>query len=687
MKLAFSETFLDSLATLDNQDQNIARASLFDFLETPNAQGFRLEKIKGQELWSARINKDLRLILHLNGDTANALFVGHHDDAYSWASKKKLSIHPTTGAMQLVSLEFVTEQVVEQEVMYRGPRLFEHYDDEYLLGLGVPREWLSPLKDTTEEDLVNLIDLLPQEAMERLLRLRDGEKVPIPSPHDGDPLTHRDSLRRFTTVEIKSDLAPALEFPWAKWTVFLHPDQRELVDASFQGPVKISGTAGTGKTVLALHRAFKLSKDNPDSKVLITTYSRTLAERIAQMAVVLAGESKHIPTNLTISHIHHIAVQMWLRHNTDRNFNPKDEGSVKVELEKAMGLRVLGSMDPGFALSEWKNVVDYWGINDWDRYREFARAGRGTILGHKQRADYWSVFGAMLERISEHADSMTWSQVAFAASNITIAQPSEQFHHIVVDESQDFGPAELTLVRSLAKPGDNDLFLCGDAGQQIYRRPFAWSQLGIHTQGRSRHLTHNYRNTDLIQQASILSGRDVVFGGDGEQEGQEAVSLLTGSKPLLRSVRDDAEQRLALAEWLDEMIGLGYQQSDIAVFSRRSGTLSNICDPALRMVGGLNRRDLQDARPPNEDGVAFGTMHRAKGLEFKAVAIVGCGESDIPDSEVLATAGDESDSDSIIKQEMNLLHVALTRPREKLLVLCVGEPSRFLTKENFEISH
>ena len=686
MKLAFSETFLESLAALDSQEQNIARANLFDFLETPNAPGFRLERIKSQEFWSARINKDLRFILYLDGDTANALFVGHHDDAYSWASKKKIVIHPTTRAMQLVSLEYVTEQVVQQEVIYRGPRLFEHYDDEYLLGLGVPTEWLSPVKDTTEEDLVNLIDLLPQEAMERLLRLRDGEKVPLPSPHNGDPLTHRDSLRRFTTVEIKSDLAPALEFPWAKWIVFLHPDQRELVDSSFQGPVKISGAAGTGKTVLALHRAFKLSRDNPDSKVLLTTYSRTLAERIAQMAVILAGGPEQIPTNLTISHIHHIAVQMWLRHNPGRSFNPKDGESVKVELEKAMGLRILGSMDPGFALSEWNNVVDYWGISDWERYRDFPRVGRGTILGHKQRVDYWSVFGAMLERISEHADSMTWSQVAFAASNIPTTQPSELFHHIIVDESQDFGPAELALVRSLATPGTNDLFLCGDAGQQIYRRPFAWSQLGIHVQGRSRHLTHNYRNTDRIQQAARLSGRGVVFGGDGEQEGQEAISLLTGSKPLLKSVRDDAEQRLALAEWLDEMVRLGYQQSDIAVFSRRTDTLSNICDPALRMVGGLNRRDLQDARPPNEDGIAFGTMHRAKGLEFKAVAVVGCGESDIPDNEILAAACDEADKDSIMKQEMNLLHVALTRPREKLLVLCVGEPSRFLTKENFEIS-
>lgn len=143
----------------------------------------------------------------------------------------------------------------------------------------------------------------------------------------------------------------------------------------------------------------------------------------------------------------------------------------------------------------------------------------------------------------------------------------------------------------------------------------------------------------------------------------------------------ESDEILCLGEWLQDMIRLGYQENEIEVFSRRTKTLSSIGNAALRMVDQLKRRDLQDSRAPSDDGVSFGTMHRAKGLEFKAVAVIGCGVANIPDPDMLESACDEAERAEIIEQEKSLLHVALTRPRERLLVTCSNELSALMPAE------
>jgi len=299
-------------------------------------------------------------------------------------------------------------------------------------------------------------------------------------------------------------------------------------------------------------------------------------------------------------------------------------------------------------------------------------------LGQNQREELWSVFGPVLEEFASNAGMMTWSQLAFASSSLAQSHESGLYQHIVVDEIQDFGPGEISLLRALVPPGPDDLFLCGDSGQRIFRRHFSWSSIGILVQGRSRQLRTNYRNTEQIQRLAetVLTAPSV--GGDGEEESRHSVSLLTGEEPLVKVCADETEEILCLGEWLQDMIRLGYQENEIAVLSRRTRTLSSIGNAALRMVDQLKRRDLQDSRAPSSYGVSFGTMHGAKGLEFKAVAIIGCGAENIPDPEMLERACDEAEKAEIIEQERSLLHVALTRPRERLLVTCSKELSALL---------
>jgi superfamily I DNA/RNA helicase/mRNA-degrading endonuclease RelE of RelBE toxin-antitoxin system len=673
-QLVYSDSFLKSLNRMDPSAQDRIKIVMFNLANNlardQMTPGFHLEKLEANNLYSGRINDNLRLIINIDGDQYVVLYVDKHDDAYRWASNHKLQMNNGTGAMQLVTIERTTEQIFDRKYLPVEPKLFEKYSDAYLLALGVPEEWIPVVKGSTKEQEELLMEELPSEVMVRLLQLEEGQLVPIPRRHDGDPLEHPDSLRHFVTVKAMDSLSAALESPWAQWSVFLHPDQQDLIKRSFSGPTKVSGSSGTGKTVVAVHRAFKLAKENPSSQVLLTTFSRALAFRIRQMVGILSGGTDNIPPNLTIENVHSIALQIWNRNNPGVQFEAAEEKKLEEHLESAMGLKILGPLDLKFILSEWKHVVDYWGLTDLESYLKFPRTGRGTILGQRQREELWSVFGPVLQNLSTSKSEMTWSQLTFSSATLSAKEQSPPYQHLVVDEIQDFGPAEISLIRSLVSPGSNDLFLCGDAAQRIFRRTFSWSRVGIQIQGRSRHLRVNYRNTQQIQSLAetVLSGSAI--GGDDDEEDRNAVSLLTGARPIIKVCENEAEEIVHIGEWLEEMTRLGYEQDEIAILSRRTKTLSAIGHEALKMVGSLKRRDLQDSRVPSGDGVAFGTMHGGKGLEFKAVAVIGCGEEEVPDKEKLDSACDESERQEIMDEEKHLLYVALTRPRERLLITC-----------------
>ena len=678
MKFILSDIFNDSLAKLSPADQNIVKSAVFDLHTKPLTPGFNLEKLDfpaGPNLYSGRVNLDIRLIMQMDQDYLILLYVDHHDEAYRWASSHRCQHNTTTNSIEVIAVNTIEETEIIHSPVHLGPRIYQQFDSEYLLALGVPEEWLPAVRQATREDLEYLMGRLPPEVMDRLFQLEDGQLVPIPRTHEGDPVDHPDALQHFKTIEAKTDLDAALKYPWARWTVFLHPQQKDLVNASFSGPAKISGAAGTGKTILALHRAVRLARDHTDRKVLLTTFSRTLAYRIRQSASILCGSTEDIPDNLEIMHIHSLALRIWSEHHPSLNFNPVDGSEINQMLEQTMGLRVMGHFSPEFVNSEWKHVIDHHGIDNWDSYSEIPRMGRGTVLGQVQRRELWNTFGPVLEQLKETPGKMTWSQLVFSAARLMEDTSPKQYRHVVVDEIQDFGPAEIALIRNLVDRTTDDLFLCGDASQRIYQNFFSWSSSGIQIQGRSRRLSVNYRNTEEIRAfaTAVLTGSSK--GGDDEFESTISTTRLTGAKPVIKMCSDESDEIIALAEWIQDMLRSGYQQSDIAVFTRRTNSINSICAPALNLVPGAHRRDLRDNRPPSEEGISLGTMHGAKGLEFKAVALAGCGTQQIPDTDSMGSACDQMEQEEVLDQERNLLYVALTRPRERLLVTCNGDLS------------
>ena len=296
MEFRIADTFTGSLARLTGEEQKAVKLTAFELQLNPKSPGMqfhKLENAKDRNFWSLRVNLDLRIIVHRVESAILVCYVDHHDKAYAWAERRKLETHPKTGAAQFVEIrERVEEYHQKVAAAAKRPKpIFAKLSDDELLGFGVPPEWLEDVKEATEDSWLELTDHLPAEASEALLQVATGGKPRASQPSAGNPFEHPDAQRRFRIMSSADELRLALDYPWDKWTVFLHPDQRQTVQRDYAGPARVSGSAGTGKTIVALHRAAYLARTNPDARVLLTTYSDTLANALqSKLRVLLANE-------------------------------------------------------------------------------------------------------------------------------------------------------------------------------------------------------------------------------------------------------------------------------------------------------------------------------------------------------------------------------------------------------------
>jgi len=283
MDFRIADTFTASLARLTNDEQKAVKTTAFDLQLNPASPGMKFHKLdrsRDTNFWSVRVSRDIRLIVHRTDESLLLCYAGHHDEAYRWAGRRKLEVHPKTGAAQLVEIRETVQEILVPKYVEAGqpkPLLLSNVADEELLSYGVPAEWLDDVRQADEDSILEVAEHLPAEAAEAVLSLAIGEKPQIapPLPAGADPFAHPDAQRRFRVMENIEELRRALEFPWEKWSIFLHPAQRQLVEGDYSGPVRVSGSAGTGKTVVALHRAVFLARRHPDARVLLATFSDT----------------------------------------------------------------------------------------------------------------------------------------------------------------------------------------------------------------------------------------------------------------------------------------------------------------------------------------------------------------------------------------------------------------------------
>lgn len=685
MEFRIADTFTDSLARLTGDEQKAVKTTAFDLQlnpANPGMQFHKLDKAKDKNFWSVRVSGDIRLIVHKTADSLLLCYVDHHDKAYAWAERRKLQTHPKTGAAQLVEIRETVQEIVvptyveatATEPAAAQPPLFEHYDDEELLEYGVPAEWLSDVRSATEDSLLSLVDHLPDEAAEALLELATGGKPLVPQPVATSPFEHPDAQRRFRVMANVEELQRALEFPWEKWTVFLHPQQRQLVERDYNGPARVSGSAGTGKTIVALHRAVHLARENPGARVLLTTFSDTLASALRTRLNRLVTGEPRLAEQIDVYSLPAIAEHLHKTH-----LGPARVASPAVirELLREASLRAGDhKFSLPFLLAEWEHVVDAWQLRDWEAYRDVARLGRKTRLAEARRQVLWSIFEDVRANLA--AEGLMTEPMMFARLADEFAGGrSAPFDFAVVDEAQDVGVSQMRFLASIGGDRPNALFFAGDLGQRIFRQPFSWKSLGVDIRGRSRTLRVNYRTSHQIRmQADRLLG-PIMTDVDGNAEDRSGtVSVFNGPPPTIRTLDSESEEVAAVAGWIKEHMQAGVLPHEFGVFVRSAAQL----DRAKSATGeaGVPFTILDAGSEGKAGHVSVSTMHLAKGLEFRAVVVMACDDEVIPLQDRIENVGDDSDLQEVYDTERHLLYVACTRARDHLLVTGVEPASEFL---------
>ena len=681
-----SESFFKSVAKLQPQDRKNIKAIAFDLLSSqtnsskPGFKLHRVEKAKDSKFWSARATKDLRIIIHQLGSHWVLCYVGHHDDAYRWAETRKIETHPTTGAVQTINLTEVNWPKPEpaqskpptERVKKPNPPLFANQTDEELLKLGVPGDLLETVKTADEDRFYDLMEHLPEEASEALFDLYNGDEPTIFSSTEKDPLKHPDTQRRFRVMENVEELQVAWESPWDQWTVFLHPSQRQLVERNFNGPAIVSGTAGTGKTVVAVHRAAHLARIHPDRKILILSFSKNLARDLETKLKKLIPPANPIFHNITITNIDKLALGFYhkvLRQsgvniaNMKRRFGGETADSKDLKSDQ---------FNEKFLRSEWDAVVDAWDFQTFQDYKKFERDGRGRPLGSRQREIVWKFYEIFREKLAEN-NQITWSQIYGELEQHFVKQKTRPYDHIIIDEAQDLGPIQLKFVRSITAEHPNDLFFTGDLGQRIYKRPFPWLATGLEVRGRSTRLKVNYRTTHQIREfAEWLLPTEIEDVTGNKEKRSRTLSIFNGPQPSIHILKNAKAEKERIAVWLGELIKEGFCAEEIALVSRVNSIFS-LGEQAVKMAG-LTANVIKGDGSVENGQVSILTMHRAKGLEFRAIGVFACNEKLLPHPAAIEAADDETDRNDLERQEQNLFYVACTRARDQLLVTA-SEPA------------
>lgn len=714
MDFRISDTFTSSLVRLTADEQKAVKTTAFDLQMNPANPGMqfhRIDKSKDKNFWSVRVSADIRIIVHKTNSSLLLCYVDHHDKAYDWAERRRLDVHPKTGAAQLVEIrervqEIIVPAYVEEPRAKSDKPVLAHVSEDELLSYGVPQEWLKDVMAATEDGLLGVAEHLPAEAAEALLELATGgtpraapppvgepavfyQSALSPEPkfenaflvretlsrsYGSDPFEHPDAQRRFRLMTKAEELQQALDYPWDKWTVFLHPEQRALVEADYAGPARVSGSAGTGKTIVALHRAVYLARKNPDSRVLLTTFSDALANALRTRLRRLVSHEPRLAERLEVQALDAIGQRLYERHFGRAQLASRE--TVRHLIAAAAAEVESHKFKAGFLHAEWEDMVDAWQLEDWVAYRDVKRLGRKTRLPESQRKVLWALFDNVKKYLLKQ-QLITLSGLFTRLAQELLKRRNPAFDYVVVDEAQDISVSQLRFLAALAGDRENGLFFAGDLGQRIFQLPFSWLSLGVDVRGRSRTLKVNYRTSHQIRmQADRLLAPEVADVDGNVEERGGTISVFNGPKPVVQAYDDIAAEVQEVAEWILARKEEGVAPHEIGVIVRSEAELPRARDAVAK--AGLPFKVLDEQVETISGQVAVCTMHLAKGLEFRAVVVMACDDEVIPLQLRIESVTDESDLEEVYNTERHLLYVACTRAREHLLVTGVEPMSEFL---------
>ncbi|PZO47502.1 MAG: DNA helicase UvrD [Phormidesmis priestleyi] len=676
MNVLIYKSLLKSLGDLSGSEVKRTTEFMLKFQDNPTQPGVSLERVtkaKSDNLWSARISRDLRAVIYKEGDTWALLHAGHHDDAYNWAQNRKVELNNKTGALQIVEVTESAEAILSDRQFWQANQigLFDSHEDDYLLSLGLPPSWLPVTRKLlTEEDLLKIIEKLPEEVSERLLQVALGELVTPPLPKiNASPLENEDTQRRFVTVKSQAELEKILKAPLATWIGFLHPSQKRLATGNFNGPVKVTGSAGTGKTVVALHRARHLARKG--KRVLLTTFVTTLCDNLTRNLKLLCTEAEldNIVVATVAKQAGDILKQAGQRYEIINDEEIKDLiDSFSSDSCPLTGLELW---------QEWQFVIQPNGVSHWDEYRSVSRSGRGKGLGVRDRKNVWQIFEQVLHSLdTQH--KLDWSHY-FRRATIAIesGRLDSPFDAVIVDEVQDLRPQELKFLSALAGRKGEEFMMVGDGNQRIYQGRFSFKSLGINIQGRSNILKVNYRTTEQIRRFAdnlIAISSDDLNGGQESRKG--TISLLQGPHPILQGFSGPEEEAKFVTAEVQKLTARGLHADEIGIFARTKYLFKDL--KTHLTAAGIPVVLLDNQSAGSAKAVHVGSMHRSKGLEFKAVFAIQVSAQNLPLTQAVNAETDKRAKQESIERERHLLYVTATRARDFTYISWSGQPSRFI---------
>ncbi|TGG79912.1 MAG: DNA helicase [Aphanocapsa feldmannii 288cV] len=710
--VALSNDFFKAYDKLSGKARGKVAAFISKFRHNPRSPGLNYEHIEAAKdpmLRSIRVDQDVRCIVRApdEGNTYVLLWIDKHDDAYQWARRKTCHVNRVSGALQLVDVEAAetavsngsstAAQAGRDEAQASADSLFASCDDDQLMLLGVPQALLPAVRAVNSEAaLARLIDWVPQDCVDGLILLAEGRSIEAViealertcpavaiDPDDvAKALETPESKATFLVISDDDVLEAMLSAPLEQWRVFLHPSQRRLVERDWNGPVRVLGGAGTGKTVVAMHRARWLAagliRQGEQGRILFTTFTRNLATDIRSNLTKICSPEE-------LQRIEVVHLDGWVMNFLKgqglpvRVFN-KEHRKASWDLAMDMADTSPG-LDRRFYEEEWKDVVLANGCRSHDDYLKARRVGRGTRLSRQQRARIWPVFDALRAEFRQRGLWEPEEARQVVADLLRESGRGALFAAVVVDEAQDLDLASFTLIRALAgEPHANDLFIVGDPHQRIYGKPVVLGRCGIEIRGRSRKLRINYRTTEETRAwaTSVLHGIEFDDLDGGSDPCSDYRSLLHGDAPLIQAFEDRSEEQRFLVDLLKQIKVEQKTLASTCVTARTNAAVESLF--SLLQREGIHGRviNADEADDPSDSSLRLATMHRVKGLEFDLVIIPGLDVNQLPLKDELDRRPDQVSKELFEQQERSLLHVAATRAKTRVVVSYSGKASPFL---------
>jgi hypothetical protein len=715
------EGFVEANQRLTKDEQKLVHSTILELAMNPKGQGtnlHRLDKARDKNLWSCRVTRDIRIILHQQNGRMTLLYVDHHDKAYAWGENRVFKYDERTSNWKVIKMK--EETVVLRTAVEMAPeakRPYAKYSDDALAATGAAPGDFDEIRAATEDTifdlglsatvLESLMDSLSSPAparasseIERVAYHSDAaaakivlaeEKIELPSEEvmaaatealaapaaAVAPVEPPPPVVYGTVVRVNSQeqLEAVLSGQWEKWQIFLHPNQQELVDAHYSGPVRISGSAGTGKTIVALHRVNHLLRISDDTRVLLTTLSPALAGFLHARLRKLLADRPRLGERVEVAGIDEYAQRLYKLHVGPFQLTSRE--TVAQWITEACRAAGDAKLRPIFLLNEWEDVVDAQQLTTLEQYQAAERLGRKIRLNAERRQALWTIFAQVWTKLQA---SGTLTSAGLYHQLVTALErlPGSPVDHVVVDECQDLNQGQVRFLAALGRNRANALFFTGDIGQRIFQQPFSWKALGIDLRGRTKTLRVNYRTSQQIRKTADRLLEASIVDADGERvDRAKTISAFGGAAPVIKVCDDEAEEQAAVIAFLQERLAADVKPHEMAIMVRDQEQLARA--QAAARAAGVPAIVLDQRLATLVGSVNLSTMHLAKGLEYRAVAVMACDDDVIPSPARLAAISDPGDLKEAYELERHLLYVACTRARDHLLVTGVHPASEFLT--------